>query len=81
VRASAIAAVRASMVLAAAFRSRALSLAAGRTTEAPTMVARTLMVVARTPMAVAVISSGKLLSTALATASYDACESAIELRS
>jgi hypothetical protein len=38
------------------------------------MVARTLMMVAAT-------FSGKLLSTALATASYDECESAIELRS
>jgi len=45
-----------------------------RTTEAATMVAGT-------PMAAAVISSGKLLSIALATVSYDACESAIKLRS
>jgi hypothetical protein len=47
----------------------------------PMVVARTPMVVARTPMAAAVISSGKLLSTALANASYDAFESAIELHS
>ena len=45
------------------------------------MVARTLMMVARTLMVVAATFSGKLLSTALATASYDASESAIELRS
>lgn len=45
------------------------------------MVAHTLMVVARTPMAAAVISNGTLLSTALDTGSYDACEFAIELQS
>jgi hypothetical protein len=45
------------------------------------VVAHTVMVVAHTLMVVAVISSGKLLSTALANASYDACESAIELHS
>jgi hypothetical protein len=45
------------------------------------MVAPTAtMVVAPTPMAAAVISSGKLLSTARAIASYDACESAIEVK-
>ena len=38
------------------------------------MVARTLTVVADT-------FSGERLSTALATASYDACESAIDLHS
>ena len=45
------------------------------------MVARTLMMVARTLMVVAATFSGKRLSTALATASYDECEYAIELRS
>ena len=37
--------------------------------------------VARTLMMVAAIFSGKLLPTDLATASYDECEYAIELRS
>jgi hypothetical protein len=45
------------------------------------MVAHTLMVVARTLTAVTATFSGERLSTALATASYDACESAIDLRS
>ena len=44
------------------------------------MVAPTATMVAHTPMAAAVISSGKLLSTARAIASYDACESAIEVK-
>jgi hypothetical protein len=44
-------------------------------------VARTLMMVARTLTVVAATFSGERLSTALATASYDACEFAIELRS
>ena len=48
---------------------------------AATMVAHTLMVVARTPMAAAATSSGKLLSTVVGIASYDASESAIESHS
>src|SRR5665811_1183599 len=44
------------------------------------MVAPTATMVAHTPMAAAVISSGKLLSTARAIALYDACESAIEVK-
>jgi len=42
---------------------------------------RTLMMVARTLTVVADTFSGERLSTALATASYDACESAIDLHS
>ena len=38
------------------------------------------MLMDRTAMAAGVISSGKLLSTVLAIASYDACESAIEVK-
>ena len=45
------------------------------------MVAHTPMMVARTLTGVTATFSGERLSTALATASYDECESAIELRS
>jgi hypothetical protein len=45
------------------------------------MMARTTISVRATIISVAATFSGKRLSTALATASYDACESAIELRS
>jgi hypothetical protein len=44
-------------------------------------VAHTATMVAHTPMAAAATSSGKLLSTVVGIASYDACESAIESHS